>query len=181
MNAQKWLLMAAVLAAGTAHAATEQVTIHLVDAEGKQKAIGTIDIRETDHGLVFNPQLQSLPGGIHGFHIHQNGSCDPAEKNGKPAAAEAAGGHFDPQKTNKHDGPYGDGHLGDLPALYVNAEGRADYPVLAPRIKKLSEIKDRALIIHSGGDNHADSPKPLGGGGERVACGVIGNIGTIGK
>nr|MBP8027895.1 superoxide dismutase [Acinetobacter sp.] len=24
-----------------------------------------------------------------------------------------------------------------------------------------------------GGDNYADQPKPLGGGGERIACGLI--------
>jgi len=28
-------------------------------------------------------------------------------------------------------------------------------------------------MVHAGGDNHADHPAPLGGGGERVACGVI--------
>jgi Cu-Zn family superoxide dismutase len=28
-------------------------------------------------------------------------------------------------------------------------------------------------MIHAGGDNYADQPKPLGGGGERIACGVI--------
>ena len=44
--------------------------------------------------------------------------------------------------------------------------------LLAPRIK-LSEIKGRSLMIHAGGDNYSDDPKPLGGGGARVACGVI--------
>jgi Cu-Zn family superoxide dismutase len=28
-------------------------------------------------------------------------------------------------------------------------------------------------MIHAGGDNYADKPAPLGGGGERIACGVI--------
>ena len=28
-------------------------------------------------------------------------------------------------------------------------------------------------MIHDGGDNYADDPKPLGGGGGRIACGVI--------
>ena len=28
-------------------------------------------------------------------------------------------------------------------------------------------------MIHVGGDNHSDHPKPLGGGGGRLACGVI--------
>jgi Cu-Zn family superoxide dismutase len=28
-------------------------------------------------------------------------------------------------------------------------------------------------MIHAGGDNYSDTPKPLGGGGERIACGVV--------
>ncbi len=28
-------------------------------------------------------------------------------------------------------------------------------------------------MVHAGGDNHSDHPLPLGGGGERFACGVI--------
>lgn len=172
MKLQIWLL-AAALAVGTAQAASQEVDIHLVDTEGKQQAIGSIQISETDHGLLFTPELTSLPRGVHGFHVHENGSCDPAEKDGKTVPAQAAGGHYDPQGTGKHLGPYGDGHLGDLPALYVNEDGTADYPVLAPRISKLDEIKGRALMIHAGGDNHADHPEPLGGGGARMGCGVI--------
>lgn len=168
-------MVAAMLAISMAHAGIEkEVTINLVDAAGKQQNIGTVTIRETDYGLVFTPKLNSLPAGVHGFHIHQNGSCDPADKNGKPSPAEAAGGHFDPETTGKHEGPYGKGHLGDLPALYVTTDGTAEYPVLAPRIKKLADISGRALMIHAGGDNHSDTPDPLGGGGTRAACGVIG-------
>ena len=37
----------------------------------------------------------------------------------------------------------------------------------------LADLKGRALMVHAGGDNHADHPMPLGGGGARVACGVI--------
>lgn len=28
-------------------------------------------------------------------------------------------------------------------------------------------------MVHAGGDNHSDHPLPLGGGGERFACGMI--------
>ncbi|MDA4752684.1 superoxide dismutase [Cu-Zn] SodC2, partial [Enterobacter hormaechei] len=49
-------------------------------------------------------------------------------------------------------------------------DGMATYPVLAPRLKKISEITGKALMVHAGGDNNADHPKPLGGGGERFAC-----------
>lgn len=173
MTSQKWLIIAAALTMGSAHAASQEVTINQVDADGKQASIGTIQISETEHGLLFTPQLSSLEPGQHGFHVHENGSCEPADKDGKPTAAQAAGGHYDPQQTGKHLGPYEDGHLGDLPALYVDSDGNANYPVLAPRIKKLDEIKGRALMIHAGGDNHADTPEPLGGGGARTACGVI--------
>jgi Cu-Zn family superoxide dismutase len=173
MKAYGWLALMAALSIGSAHAASKEVEINLVSAEGAPQPIGMVKIEETQYGLLFTPQLKSLPPGIHGFHVHQNGSCASAMKDGKPSAAEAAGGHFDPAKTGKHLGPYGNGHLGDLPAIYVNADGTATYPVLAPRIKKLSEIDGHALMVHAGGDNHADMPAPLGGGGARMACGVI--------
>ena len=36
-----------------------------------------------------------------------------------------------------------------------------------------AQLKGKALIIHAGGDNYSDRPAPLGGGGARVACGLI--------
>lgn len=56
--------------------------------------------------------------------------------------------------------------------MFVNGEGEASQPVLAPRLK-LADVKGHALMVHAGGDNHADHPAPLGGGGARIACGVI--------
>jgi Cu/Zn superoxide dismutase len=94
------------------------------------------------------------------------------EKEGKKVPALAAGGHYDPQATGKHGLPWGDGHLGDRPALYVAADGQAAYPVLAPRLKA-ADVHGRSLMVHAGADNHADHPAPLGGGGIRFACGVI--------
>lgn len=167
------LLMVSLAFCGLAQAASEKVDIRLATPEGAGDSIGQVTIAETAYGLSFTPQLKDLPAGIHGFHVHANGSCDPKTTDGKAVAAGAAGGHLDPQKTGKHLGPWQDGHLGDLPALYVSADGTATYPVLAPRIKKLSDIKGKALMVHTGGDNHADHPAPLGGGGGRFACGVI--------
>jgi len=37
----------------------------------------------------------------------------------------------------------------------------------------LEEIKGRSVVIHEFGDNYADNPRPMGGGGKRIACGVI--------
>ena len=148
------------------------VTLHAVDAGGSGAALGEVTVSESRYGLVFTPALQGLAPGLHGFHLHQNASCAPADKDGKPVAALAAGGHYDPARTGQHGAPWGDGHLGDLPALYVDADGRATQPVLAPRLKA-ADLAGRALMVHAGGDNHADHPAALGGGGARVACGVI--------
>ncbi|KTR46378.1 superoxide dismutase [Pantoea ananatis] len=169
----KTIALLTLLTCGAAQAASEEVTIHEVSPQGIGKSVGTVNIEETQYGLQFTPMLAGLKPGIHGFHVHAKGSCEPGESEGKTVAAGAAGGHLDPDNTGKHLGPYGEGHLGDLPALYVDDQGKASYPVLAPRIKNLSEIKGKALMVHVGGDNHADHPKPLGGGGARFACGVI--------
>jgi len=174
MKAYGWLALMAAVSVGSVQAASKDVQINMVSAEGAPQAIGTVKVEETPYGLLFTPSLKSLPAGVHGFHVHQNGSCASAMKDGKMSPAEAAGGHLDPKKTGKHLGPYSDeGHLGDLPAIYVNADGTATYPVLAPRLKKLSEVDGHALMVHAGGDNHSDHPAPLGGGAARLACGVI--------
>lgn len=163
--------LAALFACSSAIASVV-VPLSTVDAKGVQEKLGAVTVSESKYGLVFTPALSGLTPGLHGFHLHQNGSCAPAENNGKMTAAQAAGGHYDPAKSGKHGTPWGDGHLGDLPALYVDADGKATQPVLAPRLK-LADLSGRALMVHVGGDNHADHPAPLGGGGARMACGVI--------
>ncbi|WP_406626041.1 superoxide dismutase [Cu-Zn] SodC [Acidovorax sp. SDU_ACID1] len=164
------LIPCLLLCAAASAQAQTTVALDLVDATGTTRPVGTVALAESPHGLVLTPALQGLPPGLHGFHVHDKGSCAPSAQ-GVPAGA--AGGHYDPQGTGRHDTPWGDGHLGDLPALYVDGEGRAAMPVLAPRLK-LADVAGRALMVHAGGDNHADHPAPLGGGGARVACGVIG-------
>ena len=148
------------------------IPMHLVDEHGVGTRIGQITVTESRYGLVFTPALHGLSPGLHGFHLHQNPTCKPSEKGGTRLAAGAAGGPYDPAGTNAHGAPWGDGHLGDLPALFVDADGSATQPVLAPRLK-LGDLHGRALMVHAGGDNHADHPAALGGGGARVACGVI--------
>lgn len=148
------------------------VTINAVDATGVGAPLGEVAVAETPYGLVFTPALAGLAPGLHGFHVHENGECKPGSKDGKAVAGLAAGGHYDPDKSGRHGTPWGDGHRGDLPPLHVDADGKAASPVLAPRLK-LADLKGRSLMIHAGGDNHADHPAPLGGGGARVACGVF--------
>jgi Cu-Zn family superoxide dismutase len=148
------------------------VPMNLVSESGVGASVGQVTVSESKYGLVFTPSLQGLTPGLHGFHVHQNASCEPKEKDGKMVAAGGAGGHYDPASINVHGSPWGEGHLGDLPPFYVEANGSANQAVLAPRLK-LSDLKGRAIMVHAGGDNHSDHPAALGGGGARVSCGII--------
>jgi len=167
------LVICGVLAAGgTAWAASITVTMNEVNAQGVGDIIGMVVLQDTVKGLKIMPDLKGLSEGQHGFHVHRNPACGPKAKAGKMVPGLAAGGHFDANNVGKHEGPNGQGHLGDLPVLYVDAKGQATRANWAPRLKA-SDLAGRAIVIHASGDNYSDNPKKLGGGGARVACGVV--------
>lgn len=149
------------------------VKANKIDEKGVGAEIGTLTVSDTPKGLVIKPNLKGLPPGEHGFHVHENSSCAPAEKDGKMVAGLGAGGHYDPAHTGKHLGPAGKGHLGDLSALIVDKDGTATKPVSAPNVK-VANLSGRSFIIHAGGDNYSDQPAALGGGGARIACALVG-------
>lgn len=153
--------------------AQEQLTVEMrqISAQGVGEPIGTVTVSPEGQGVKLTTDLRGLSPGEHGFHLHQNPSCEPAEDQGEVKAGQAAGGHFDPASTNAHQGPEGQGHLGDLPRLDVAADGTAKQELTAPRLT-LADMRGRAIIIHEGGDTYSDTPQ-LGGGGGRIACGVV--------
>jgi Cu-Zn family superoxide dismutase len=166
------LLTLLLISALPAVAAEKVVTVNAVSTAGIGKVIGNIKLSDSANGLIISPELTGLTPGLHGFHIHENPSCDIADKDGKKVAGQAAGNHYDPAHSAKHEGPAGKGHVGDLPALKAETDGSVKTPVTAPRLT-LADVTGHAIIIHEGGDNYSDTPKPLGGGGGRVACGII--------
>jgi Cu-Zn family superoxide dismutase len=117
-----------------------KVTMNLITTDGVGKSVGTITLKEGKDGVTLEPKLKDLPPGEHGFHVHENPSCDPADK-------------------------------GDLPKLVVSDKGEAKDKMEVKGVT-LADFQGHALMIHAGGDNYSDAPKPLGGGGERIACGV---------
>lgn len=164
----------AFTAAAPAFAARVTVPMALATAEGKGAEVGTVTLSDTPKGVSIKLALHGLPAGEHGFHVHQNGSCDPATAtDGKVTPAGGAGGHMDPAKSGMHMGPMAEGHMGDLPKVTVGADGTAKGSLAAPRIKTVAELKGHALMLHAGGDNYSDQPAPLGGGGARMACGIV--------
>ena len=164
-------LMLSLMMPSQAWAGSLEVTINAISADGVGAPIGSVQARDSDQGLVITPSLQGLSEGEHGFHLHAGDSCDAAmNAQGVMVAGLAAKRHWDPDETNTHLGPFGNGHRGDLSRLVVDADGNTTTTVVAPRLSS-SDLRGRALVVHAGGDTYSDTP-PLGGGGARIACGV---------
>ena len=155
-----------------ANAEPIQITMRSINADGIGDVIGTVSAKDSDQGLVIFPDLTTIATGEHGFHLHSNPSCDAAlNPDGESVSGLAAGGHWDPDNSGTHLGPFGNGHRGDLSKLIVDANGATTTNIVAPRLTT-NDLKNHALIVHAGGDTYSDIPA-LGGGGARVACGVI--------
>ena len=107
-----------------------------------------------------------------------------------PAAAPStwfvsADGHYNPTgQTHSH-------HAGDMPVVYVNADGSVETRFQIDRINP-GDLKGKAVVLHAGADNYANIPlgtlptqytansdeattatSKTGNAGDRVACGVI--------
>ena len=163
MKKYQILIGSTLLWTSTCEASTFSTKLYFTSYEKNTTTVGQVVFKDGPYGLLIQPKLSNLPPGIHGFHLHQNADCGDMGNH--------AGGHYDPQNTKSHQGPSGQGHLGDLPSLVVDANGHANQQTLAPRLHQ-SDLRGLTLMIHANGDNYSNHP-PLGGGGARIACGVI--------
>jgi Cu-Zn family superoxide dismutase len=150
------------------------VTVQMQDPAGR--AVGTVRIRQLNHGMIFIAQLNGLPSGAHGFHIHEHGRCDGP-------GFETAGGHFNPTGAEHgFDSPRGP-HVGDLPNIHATRDGTALAEFHTSRLMLSGPAQDSAgryplldadgtaIVIHAAGDDYqASTPQSTGG---RIACGVI--------
>jgi len=134
--------------------------------------IGTAKITSTKAGVKIAVNVEQLTAGEHGIHIHNVGKCEGP-------AFTSAGGHFNP--TSAHHGmnnaqdPHP--HLGDLPNLVVDKNGKAKTTFVAKGVtlgdgaNSLFHDGGTALVIHAKADDLMSDPS--GNSGDRIACGVI--------
>ena len=64
------------------------VPMNMVDEKGTGATVGQVVVSESPYGLVFTPALSGVTPGLHGFHVHENPSCAPLEKDGKMETIE---------------------------------------------------------------------------------------------
>ena len=95
------LTLATLSLCGTA-LADITVQMNMADDKGLGKSVGQVIISETPYGVVLTPALTGLPQGLHGFHVHENPSCAPMDKDGK-MKKEGASKNGDCCKDGKKD------------------------------------------------------------------------------
>jgi len=168
-TAQTDTATAAAAETSPATAGTEQpVRVNMINVQGQP--VGTATLTDAGQGVEFLLQLENMPGGTHGVHVHQNGVCAPP--------FESAGPHFNPTgKQHGTENPQGP-HAGDLPNITIGESGRLDTAFVDTKLtlqpgqpNSLLKEGGTSLMIHAYADDYKTDPS--GNSGGRIACGVI--------
>ena len=139
----------------------------LISATGAP--VGTVQLMGSGNTITVALVATGLTPGMHGFHLHQTGSCTPPD-------FTSAGGHLNPyDRQHGLENPAGP-HLGDMPNLEVGPSGTVSTTVdlrgmQTELMKILFDADGTAVVIHSGADDYRTDP--AGDAGSRVACGVL--------
>ena len=131
--------------------------------------LGTVTLVQGPQGVLISAELEGVPPGGHGFHIHGVGACSPD--------FSAAGGHYNPEDES-HGFLYGTGqHAGDLPNIFANSDGSARADIFTDEVtlasgedNTLFDADGSAIIVHEQPDAYGED---AGTAGARIACGVI--------
>lgn len=126
---------------------------------------GTATASPVDGQTMITLNVEGLPPGQHGVHVHMTGRCDAP-------TFESAGGHWNPAGAQHGlESPQGQ-HAGDMPNLTVGADGRG---ALEHRLEGafdgLLDADGSAFVVHASADDQRTDPS--GDSGDRIACGVF--------
>ncbi|MCE3290413.1 MAG: superoxide dismutase [Caulobacter sp.] len=167
-----FLIVCAGLAmAGAAMAQPVSVTVDLKGPKGED--LGKATLTEAPKGVLLKIEAKGLSPGWHGLHFHEKGDCSSAD-------FKSAGGHVHGGATMVHGLLNPDANeAGDLPNLHVGGDGTGNAEVFSPWTSLkgaggrtgLQDADGSAVVIHAKPDDH--TTQPIGGAGDRVACGVI--------
>lgn len=171
-------LVATGLMAWNAAAQSDKAGARLRDANGNPA--GVVRVTDLASGKTrVQANVEGLPPGFHGFHVHAVGQCTPPD-------FTSAGGHLNP---SGNDHPF---HAGDQPVLLVNRDGTGQLAFETDRysVADLFDADGSAYIVHANPDNYANIPmryhshtydvfgpdpdtEATGDAGSRLACGEV--------
>jgi Cu-Zn family superoxide dismutase len=160
-------MTAAAVTGLLAQGAMDTAKADLKDAAGK--SVGTVTLTDTPHGVLLHVVLTDAPEGVHAFHIHTTGKCEPPFM--------TAGGHFNPT-SKQHGAENAMGmHAGDMPNVTVPAGGKLTFDFLDPDVtlkagaNSLMDADGSAVMLHATADDYKGDPAC--NAGARIACGVV--------
>lgn len=149
---------------------TLKAPLYELTAQGKGKRVGYIEVKKRKEGIAIQVVATGLAPGKYGFHMHEKNVTTPTvDADGKVVIGGGLGGHWDPDHTNRHAGPEGNGHRGDLEMLTVRPDGRINQTVIAGRIP-FDAVEGRSFVIHAMPDNYTDQPANGGSGARSYAA-----------
>ena len=149
----------------------QAATGNLVGTGGAAR--GTITVTAAPKGVILRVEATGLSPGWHGMHFHEKGDCSDAK-------FASAGAHVHSATPVTHGFLNANANdAGDLPNIHVGADGSATaefYSTLVSMTGEggrpaLMDADGAALVIHANPDDY--TTQPIGGAGDRVACGVI--------
>ena len=163
-------ICSALILAGAAAFAQAPATASATINDAMGKTVGSATLRETASGVLIKVDLTGAPAGVHAIHVHTTGKCDAP-------MFMTAGGHFAPGGTKHGLMAVGGPHAGDLPNIFVPADGKLSVEILEPNVtlaagpRSLLDADGSALVLHATADDYMTDP--AGNAGGRIACGVI--------
>ncbi len=152
--------------AATPESVTKAVAV-LAPTQGRETH-GVIHFAQAPGGGVdVTAEVEGLPPGKHGYHIHVLGDCSAAD-------GTSAGTHFNFAGSSMKPPPDIKRITGNLGELDAGKEGKATAKTNLPKasLQGPYSLIGRAVIIHEKGND--PSQPPIGAAGSRLACGVIG-------
>lgn len=146
-----------------------QASADLINLEGK--SIGNVHFIQGTEGVVIRIKISDMNPGAHAMHFHNIGDCRNED-------FKSAGPHIMPDgKPHGFFNPKGP-HAGNLPNLIVHDDRSTEVEIYTSLISldgkfsvPLLDDDGSAIVIHQFEDDHYT--QPIGGSGERIACGVI--------
>ena len=177
------LTTASTASSGASAGGSLVATAELLDPTGAE--VGTVDFAVDGTVVTVTADVQGLPAGFKGFHIHAIGKCEPNSPNptdpSKVGDFLSAGGHL-----GSADAAH-PGHQGDLSSLQVREDGSAELVTTTDAfdVDALFDADGSAVIVHAGPDNFGNIPtryaptgpdadtQATGDSGGRAACGVV--------